>query len=246
MVTTVIKQLLPGYVKHPALSTVRWYYQMRGLPAQSKTDRSIFKDVLLKLDNPEIRVFEWGSGASTVYYAEFLRGQGLKFEWHAQDNSQAWWGKVQERIAKARLSEQVSIYCSEFPAFFELPGYTYETPVPPEEYTNSAIATEYVHRPKDLGGQFDVLFIDGRFRRRCLRVAAEVVSDNGIVILHDSDRDHYLSALDIYPKVQFLETGMVPGISQTSNVALAGLKSSNLFAEISEKYRDFWPSGKQG
>jgi hypothetical protein len=169
----------------------------------------------------------------------------LDFEWHAQDNSQEWQKRVQRKVAKAGFTDNVSIYCSEFPAFFELPGYTHATPVPSQDYTNGSDAREYVDRPKELGGQFDVLFIDGRFRRRCLQVAAEAVSPKGIVILHDAGRAHYHSALDLYPKVQFLETGMVPGISQTSELAIAGTESSVLFTEISEKYCNSWPSRKQ-
>ena len=90
MVTTAINRILPTYVKHPALAITHWYGQMRGLPAQSRGDLSIFKDILIKVPGQKLRVFEWGSGASTIYYSEFLRTKGHQFDWYAADNSEVW------------------------------------------------------------------------------------------------------------------------------------------------------------
>ena len=99
LVPTTVKRMLPSYVKHPLWASTRWYWQMRGLPAQSMTDISIFKEVLSKVESPRLRIFEWGSGSSTVYYPEFLRSIRRQFDWSAADNSQEWF-KGQEKIAK--------------------------------------------------------------------------------------------------------------------------------------------------
>jgi len=151
-----------------------------------------------------------------------------------------------KKISKAGLTDQVHIYCSEFPAFWELPGYSYETPVPLEDYTNSTEVKDYIQCPRSIGGQFDVMMIDGRFRRRCLQVAAETVAPHGIVILHDAQRANYHSSLALFPYVQFLETGTLPGTKQQSTVALASLENESLISELAEIYRRFLPSGEQG
>ena len=209
---------------------------MRGLPAQSRTDMAIFKDILSKVGGQKLRVFEWGSGSSTMYYSEFLKAMGRQFDWYAADNSKEWWTRGQEKVAKALLTEQVHIHCSEFPAFWELPDYSYENPIPPKEYIDSDGVKDYINHPKSLGGQFDVVIIDGRFRRRCLQVAAEVLAAEGIVILHDAHRVHYHSSLDLYPHVQFLKTGGLPGTTLKSEITLASLTESQLITELTQKY----------
>jgi predicted O-methyltransferase YrrM len=40
-------------------------------------------------------------------------------------------------------------------------------------------------------GKFDLIFIDGRHRVKCLQVAKTVMNDRGVVILHDSERERY-------------------------------------------------------
>ena len=52
------------------------------------------------------------------------------------------------------MSDQVHIYCSEFPAFWELPSYSVDSPVPPESYNNSASGFKYVNFPRELGRVF--------------------------------------------------------------------------------------------
>lgn len=220
MVLTGIKKILPNPIKHPLLSCSGWYWYRRGLPAQSARDIWVFKEVLSTAEAERLRVFEWGPGASTIYYSKFLNSIGRRFEWYAIDNSRKWFRRVEERITRSRLTDQVHIYCSEFPAFWEMPEYSPDNPVPPQSYSSSASVLKYVNFPKELAGRFDVIILDGRYRRRCLLVAAEVLAPRGIVILHDAHRTHYHSSLSVYSHVQFLETGVLPGTRTRSAIAL--------------------------
>jgi hypothetical protein len=196
----------------------------------------IFKEVLSKVEGQSLRIFEWGSGSSTVYYPKFLTSIGRQFQWYAQDNSTEWFQRSRGRVADASLSEWVHVDCSEFPAFWDLPSYSPGDPVPPKTYSDSAMVQEYVDSPKNLGGHFDVMIIDGRFRRRCLQVGAEVIAPKGIVILHDADRDHYHSSLALYPHVLVLETGSLPGTSLRSHIALASFDGRELIDDFANKY----------
>lgn len=40
-------------------------------------------------------------------------------------------------------------------------------------------------------GLFDVVFVDGKFRNRCMREALKLVSDSGVILLDDSSRETY-------------------------------------------------------
>ena len=223
MVIQRAKRVLPNAVKHPLLTWSDWFWNLRGLPAQAPEDISIFKAVLLAVDNPKIRVFEWGSGRSTIYYANFLRSVGRDFDWQSMDNSREWSQRGQEKIKRAQLGDWVHVYCSEFPAFWQIPGYAHDNVVLPNPWSDSENVAEYVDFPKSLGYQFDVIIVDGRFRRRCLLAAKEVLAPNGILILHDAQREHYHSSLSSYPQVRSLVTGRLPGSRQKSTITMCSL-----------------------
>lgn len=40
-------------------------------------------------------------------------------------------------------------------------------------------------------GKFDFILIDGLHRERCLEVAREIISEDGVILLHDSGRKEY-------------------------------------------------------
>lgn len=50
----------------------------------------------------------------------------------------------------------------------------------------------------DQKGQYDVIFIDGRNRRKCLEKAKELLAPKGVVMIHDADREYYHSAMEGY------------------------------------------------
>lgn len=233
MVPAAIKRILPNPVKHPLLTWSRWYWYRRGLPAQSEQDILIFKAVLSTAGDDGLRVFEWGSGASTIYYPKFLKSAGRKFDWYAIDNSRKWYEQGRAKILRAHLADRVHTHCSEFPAFWELPGYSPNDPVPPPQaYSGNANVQEYINWPKELGRPFDVIIVDGRFRRHCLLVGAEVLAPKGILILHDAQRTHYHSSLSIYSHVQFLETGVFPGTRAKSTIALCSMDDDSFIRQI--------------
>jgi hypothetical protein len=235
----VIKRILPGTVKHPLLASSQWYWNLRGLPAQSTGDMAIFKEVLSNAGDQMVRVFEWGSGASSIFYPKYLKSTGRKFDWHAMENSAPWHKKTQERIIQSRLADEVSLHFSEFPAFWQLPGFSADNPVPSETDTDSANVLDYIDGPKNIGGPFDVLIIDGRFRRRCLLAARDVLAPGGVVILHDAQKIHYHPSLSSFPNVRFVRSGPLPGSSQPSTIALCTLEDYPWLGQLLEKYNSF-------
>jgi predicted O-methyltransferase YrrM len=49
---------------------------------------------------------------------------------------------------------------------------------------------------------FDLIFVDGRRRNECLLTARKVLAENGLVILHDSQRDNYDLGCELYETVR--------------------------------------------
>lgn len=49
-----------------------------------------------------------------------------------------------------------------------------------------------------MGKNFDLILIDGRYRQACMVVAKQIVTENGIVLLHDSERDIYDSVHGLF------------------------------------------------
>ncbi len=59
-------------------------------------------------------------------------------------------------------------------------------------------ARERYTDPPGLSGPYDLIFVDGRWRRRCLIAAAELLAPGGVVILHDAQRQYYHEPLGLY------------------------------------------------
>ena len=182
------------------------------LPEQTAADRLIFKKVFQLYAGKNLRVFEWGAGYSTIFYSRYLDSIGADFEWHTIDNSQEWQEKIARLVERYRLKDRVHLHLSEFPAFWQLPGWSWKEMKIPEDVCRPG-ATEYVEYPQQIAEErgFDVIIVDGRFRRRCLLVAAEVLAPGGVVLLHDAQKIHYHSSLDIYPFTHFSDGAKLLG-----------------------------------
>ncbi len=140
---------------------------INGLPFQTKEDIDLYKKIL---DRDNIRVFEWGCGNSTLFYAKFLKKEGRKFSWHSVDNDRKWYEQMKDR----NKMNNVFLYLKEFLPFKQL----------------TISACEYINFPDTLG-KFDVIIIDGRYRNRCLKVAEKHINKGGTIILHDAQREYY-------------------------------------------------------
>lgn len=199
-----------AYTKDAYLWQIGSYLREKlALPSQTSRDRKIFKRVFKQYAGKKLRVFEWGSGRSTTYYSRYLASIGSDFEWHAIDNSQKWRDRVAQLVNRYCLQNRVHLYLSEFS---RITGLVKREGKIPEGICIPAV-TDYVEYPRRVRGEegFDIIIVDGRFRRRCLLVAAEVLAPEGLVLLHDAQRIHYHSSLALYKFGRFFDTGNLPG-----------------------------------
>lgn len=166
------------------------YGYLRTIPTGKPTDKNgdpipwMSYDMVEFLDeklSKEMKLFEYGVGYSTMYFAKKVKSV-TSIEHHED-----WYNDVSNRLAHMK---NVSI------KFFEL-GKGYEDAVKQEQE------------------KFDVILIDGRERATCAINSFENLSDHGVLILDDSNRDQYQSAFDFYQERGFRKISF-SGLAPTS------------------------------
>jgi len=230
------KKHIPHKIKHPLITGTDWYWRTRSLPAQSLQDIAIFKEILANVTGSKINVLEWGAGRSTFFYPEYLLSIDRDFSWRAMENSTEWHQICTAKLSETQLKHKVQIDCFNFPPFWDLDGYSPDPSLLAAEYDNNPNVESYVNYPLSLETKFDLIVIDGRFRRKCLVTSREVIAPGGLVVLHDAQKVHYHSSLSCFSKVEFLETGKLPGTSQRSTIAICALDNNAIFDRIVSKY----------
>ena len=154
-------------------------------PWMKMRELDVIREVLSNLQ-PK-RCLEWGSGYSSVYFPAI---QSSIQEWHAIEHHAGWSEIVRNKIK----DNKIHLYAvpPNDPDYFKFKGrYGPKLEGSYEDFKS------YIEKPLSLGGKFDFIFIDGRARKDCLKLAFDLVSDDGVVIVHDANRDLYFA--DIPP-----------------------------------------------
>lgn len=74
---------------------------------------------------------------------------------------------------------------------------------------------EYSKMPASLGSKFDIIIVDGRDRVNCCYNSITALTENGVVVLDDSEREKYQAARVFFQKGGFRElsfSGISPGL----------------------------------
>lgn len=150
---------------------------------------------LRKYIKADMQVFEWGSGASTVFFPGKVKSLV------SIEHDLEWFKKVKAKIddlpsrniylkyipadrvcEPAHLSRQeADLYKSSAPSFEEEFFYHY--------------ARSILDYPE---ASFDIILVDGRARAGCLQLARDKVKKGGVIILDDSDRKAYQSCMKLF------------------------------------------------
>lgn len=141
----------------------------------------------------ETRVFEYGAGGSTLFFAEHARSV------HTVEHDPDWAIRVRAAIAAASLSS----------ATIELveptldPALADADPADPDAYVTSDVRLagysfhRYVTRIDRFADcSFDLILVDGRARPACLKHAMAKVRIGGHLVLDNSERKQYRRAMD--------------------------------------------------
>ncbi|GAA4706057.1 hypothetical protein [Phytohabitans rumicis] len=155
------------------------------------------------------RILEWGSGLSTLYFARRLAEFG-DFLWVTVEYDR---GFFDQRVAPyLQLWSDVHVIRVDGPGDLArgldgglpargLVAIVYDAGglIPHERAQDRLVdLDDYVAAPARLGTSFDAVLVDGRKRRRCLIEASRLVTDDGVVMLHDAQRPYYHCAFGRY------------------------------------------------
>lgn len=159
-----------------------------------------------RLDGAELRVVEWGAGRSTLWYTSFLDTLGVPYTWLALEHDGAFFDDVVAERLRARPGTAIASAGStgtdelaQLLADNKVLAVTYQGGdlrpfLPGREADRAADLDDYVSLPRRLGFGCHLAIVDGRKRRRCVLEAAELLTEDGQVLLHDAWRQHYQCA----------------------------------------------------
>jgi len=140
-----------------------------------------FIDFIKERLNPQLTVFEFGSGSSTYFYAKHA---GIVV---SVEHDKEWYDK----IISTKPENAEMIYC--------------------ELVTNG----EYCRMPVKLEETFDVIIVDGRDRVNCCKQAVNALSESGVIVLDDSERERYNEGINFLINKGFKHlsfSGISPGL----------------------------------
>jgi predicted O-methyltransferase YrrM len=125
------------------------------------------EDFLFSYLKPEMEVLEWGSGSSTVAIAKRVKNVV------SIEHSQEYFWKLGLEIAKNNLHNIKSYHIQRNSRELSGNDGTYEN------------YNDYINFPKALNKKFDLIFIDGRARVECAKIAVSLLNENGVILIHD-------------------------------------------------------------
>lgn len=163
------------------------------------------------------RVLEWGAGRSTLHYSRVLEEHNALGRWLSLEHNRQFFTEsvapelAQRASASYLLAEDLTgasptgappvgavgagpkadaaRVCAVIFDAGDLRPYDED-----RLGDREADLDAYVKLPASLGERFDAVLVDGRKRRRCLLEASRLLTDDGIVILHDAWRKYYQCA----------------------------------------------------
>lgn len=61
---------------------------------------------------------------------------------------------------------------------------------------------------------FDLIFVDGRKRVTCMKTAKDILASDGVVLLHDCEREEYAEGIKLYRVLESLEGTIALGLPE--------------------------------
>jgi hypothetical protein len=146
-------------------------------------------------DDRPVRVFEYGSGASTFWLAKRAT------EVHSVEHHRGFGEMMARELAPL---PQVSLRIVE-------PVPSAHPAIPSAKEGHGGLDfSDYVESIEEVPGKFDVVVVDGRAREACLAAAVGRLAPGGIVIFDNSMRRRYRRAIRASPVFEERFRGLTP------------------------------------
>ena len=160
---------------------------------------------------PDARVFEWGSGASTVWLSR-RSGSVTSIEHDAR------WAEIVEPVLPGN-------------AVVRVVGPTPATGGPEQQLSAKPGFEEldfagYVDAMEGIEGDFDLVVVDGRARNACFHRAITRLAPGGVLVFDNVDRQRYRDAIASSPVEVDVEwtRGLTPALPYPTRTALVRLR----------------------
>lgn len=156
---------------------------LRGLPWISYPALRFLQDNV----KPGMRVFEWGSGGSTVFFAR------LNCNITSIESSHFWYSKLEEGLGHLTKDERARVEMRFIRA-------------DPNEYPQGL--DDYISSVHD-GASWDLILVDGWERVRCAEAAQGDLAPGGMLLFDNSDQKQFADAPN---RLSSLEGRAFPGL----------------------------------
>ncbi len=164
--------------------------------------------ILLSFGKRKLNILEWGSGGSTLYFSQLLEKHGIDYEWISVEHSSKWYNQFIGKVPQGKIKVILKKQKAGNPATINLDHYVHY----PRELTNK-------NKPPQF---FDFILVDGRARARCLVEAKFLVKPDGIIMLHDAEREKYHYVFPLFENGKFIYSKDKPhAIWVTGNIERA-------------------------
>jgi hypothetical protein len=154
---------------------------------------------LLGFLRPHMHGFEWGSGHSTIFFAQ--RSAKLV----SVEHKRKWFQKVSSRLAERDLCNVTYLFRP--PGTESRPSQLRPTMLEELDFKPKPEFAAYCDTILDYPSEsFDFVSVDGRARIECAMNALDRLRPGGVLILDNSERSKYRSlfvVLTAWPKVSF-------------------------------------------
>lgn len=135
-------------------------------------------DWLTNYIKPSMKVFEWGSGGSTLFWSRHVQ-QVISVE-----HSRAWYERVLSALEERHI-KHATLLC--IPSDQEKNDTT-----DVQDFIDEAtqeVFQKYANRINDYpDGEFDIILVDGKARLACLKNAVPKLRAGGVIVFDNSDR----------------------------------------------------------
>jgi hypothetical protein len=192
-------------------------------PMMKQREIRVFEEIIENIKPKNI--LEFGSGYSTLYYPTLIKN---KFFWNAIEHDLKW----SEIIIKVNKNPNVKVNI-----------------VKPNNSNWKKIDSDgkkedfkdYISFPRTLDIKFDLIIIDGRARKYCLKENINLLTEKGVIIIHDANRSEY------YDKFDFSEGNIVKLLDQSKNhggILIYSKENLDNFLNI-KKHQKIWKKYNQ-
>lgn len=150
-------------------------------------------EFLQKTINKNHRIFEFGCGASTIFFAKNAK------EVVGVETDKKWFEITKNNLSEKNLNAEMHLM---------------EDGIDNENYENF---------PNNFSEKFDFIIIDSIKRFPCAKNSLDFLRDGGSIILDDSQRENYKKIFDFFEKAGFKKTdfiGIEPGKLKLKNTTI--------------------------